>query len=174
VLPVVAPCPAINLFLHLHVIAVKVHRCIKFLSDTTSFPARLYGFMPFIPCGYVISTTTRTGEVELRREQQPSGRESSRNAFRDIGGRATHDYRDIGGRVTPGAVTEAAKAERRAREYQDAYMDVDGRLCLEHIIGHILEDIGGIIKSTGTGPIDFSTFCSHKVKDRTGARCQQR
>ncbi len=29
----------------------------------------------------------------------------------DAGGRATHDYRDIGGRVTPGAVTEEAKAE---------------------------------------------------------------
>jgi len=29
----------------------------------------------------------------------------------DAGGRAKHDYRDIGGRVTPGAVTEEARAE---------------------------------------------------------------
>ena len=35
---------------------------------------------------------------------------------RDAGGRATHDYRDIGGRVTPGAVTEEAKAEARYDE----------------------------------------------------------
>ena len=39
------------------------------------------------------------------------GRYDSRDAYRDVGGRATHDYRDIGGRVTPGAVTEDAKAE---------------------------------------------------------------
>ncbi len=29
----------------------------------------------------------------------------------DAEGRATHDYKDIEGRVTPGAVTEEAKAE---------------------------------------------------------------
>jgi hypothetical protein len=37
------------------------------------------------------------------------------DAYMDIGGRATHDYRDIGGRVTPGAVTEEAKAEQLPR-----------------------------------------------------------
>ncbi len=33
------------------------------------------------------------------------------DAYTEVGDRATHDYRDIGGRVTPGAVTEDAKAE---------------------------------------------------------------
>ena len=33
------------------------------------------------------------------------------HAYMDVSSRATHDYMDIGGRVTPGAVTEEAKAE---------------------------------------------------------------
>ncbi|MCZ6672418.1 MAG: hypothetical protein O7C75_05695 [Verrucomicrobia bacterium] len=31
----------------------------------------------------------------------------------DVGGSATHDSKDGGGRVTPGAVTEEAKAEKK-------------------------------------------------------------
>ena len=38
----------------------------------------------------------------------------------DVGGRATHDYRDIGGRVTPGAVTEEAKAEAGIQSHNPA------------------------------------------------------
>ncbi len=41
-----------------------------------------------------------------------SKRESSLDAYRDIGGRANHDYRDIEGRVTPGAVTEETEPNR--------------------------------------------------------------
>ena len=33
------------------------------------------------------------------------------DAYMDVGGRAKHDHRGVGGRVTPGAVTEEAKAE---------------------------------------------------------------
>ena len=34
-----------------------------------------------------------------------------RDAYKEVSCRAKHDYRDIGGRVTPGAVTEEARAE---------------------------------------------------------------
>ena len=34
-----------------------------------------------------------------------------RDAYKEVSGRAKHDYREIGGRVTPGAVTEEARAE---------------------------------------------------------------
>jgi len=41
-----------------------------------------------------------------------------KDAYTEVGGRATHDYRDIGGRVTPGAVTEEAKAEQQSSYYR--------------------------------------------------------
>ena len=44
--------------------------------------------------------------------------ESSQDAYRDIGGRATQE----------------AKAEQRPRATQDAYKDVGGRECQEHIL----------------------------------------
>jgi hypothetical protein len=52
-------------------------------------------------------TTARMQEVEQYLD-----------AYMDIGGRVMHDYRDIGGRVTPGAVTEEAKAEQLSREHR--------------------------------------------------------
>ncbi len=51
--------------------------------------------------------------VESSPERRPnSNRESSLDAYRDIGGRANHDYRDIEGRVMPGAVTEETEPNR--------------------------------------------------------------
>jgi len=41
-----------------------------------------------------------------------------KDAYTEVGGRATHDYRDMGGRVTPGAVTEEAKAEQQSSYYR--------------------------------------------------------
>ena len=46
----------------------------------------------------------RVEEVELRRD-----------AYMDIGGRATHDPRDGGGRIASGTAIEEAKAEQRPR-----------------------------------------------------------
>jgi len=66
-------------------------------------------------------------EVELRREQQPSGRESSLDAYRDIGGRATHDSRDGGGRIASGTAIEEAKAEQRPGATHDS-RDGGGRI----------------------------------------------
>ncbi len=56
------------------------------------------------------------GRVESGTETESDARLKGFRRYdpRDGGGRAKHDYRDIGGRVTPGAVTEEARAENES------------------------------------------------------------
>ena len=53
--------------------------------------------------------------------------------YRDVGGRATHDYMDIGGRVTPGAVTEEAKADAEKWCVDEPFMNQRMKIQLNNV-----------------------------------------
>jgi hypothetical protein len=61
-----------------------------------------------ISVGSALIYKIQHGLAELFDQQR--GRRGRHDSM-DAGGRATHDHREVGGRVTPGAVTEEAKAE---------------------------------------------------------------